>query len=93
MSVDDGWQWFEGAATIAAEPDAAGAAEPSLAVAFARCFSTSEGRQVLKHLRSFTLDRAVGPSASDAHLRHLEGQRQLVNHMLMLIAQGGAARP
>ena len=92
MSVDAGWQWFDGPAAMAGEPDAAGAAEPSLAVAFARCFSTPEGRQVLKHLRSVTVDRAVGPSVSDAHLRHLEGQRQLVNHVLMLIAQG-AARP
>lgn len=90
MSVDGGWQWFEAPAAIAEEPDGAGAAEPSLAVAFARCFSTPEGRQVLKHLRGWTLDRAVGPSASDAHLRHLEGQRQLVTHVLMLIAQGAA---
>lgn len=92
MSVDGGWQWFDGPAASAGETDAAGPAEPSLAVAFTRCFSTPEGRQVLKHLRSVTVDRAVGPSVSDAHLRHLEGQRQLVNHVLMLIAQG-AARP
>ncbi|MFO1112556.1 MAG: hypothetical protein U1E38_01680 [Rhodospirillales bacterium] len=88
MSIDDGWQWFDAPAAGAGEPDAAGAVEPNLAVAFTRCFSTPEGRQVLKHLRSVTLDRAAGPSVSDACLRHLEGQRQLVNHVLMLIAQG-----
>ena len=61
---------------------------PSLAISFARCFSTSEGRRVLRHLRGCTMERTLCPSATDAHLRHLEGQRQLVGHILMLVAQG-----
>ena len=87
MTSGEGWQWFEG--ELAAEPsDGDPVEESSLAVAFARCFSTSEGRRVLRHLRSSTMERALGPSATDAHLRHLEGQRQLVAHILMLITQG-----
>ena len=87
MTGDEGWQWFE--ATLAVEPSEGDAVEESsLAVAFARCFSTSEGRRVLRHLRGWTMERTLGPSATDAHLRHLEGQRQLVAHVLMLIAQG-----
>lgn len=87
MTDDKGWQWFE--TTIAAENAEGDVAEQSgLAIAFARCFSTTEGRRVLQHLRSCTLERTLGPSVTDAHLRHLEGQRQLVAHILMLIAQG-----
>lgn len=81
----EGWQWFD-ALRAAEEGDAA--EEPGLAIAFARCFSTVEGRRVLQQLRAWTLERTLGPSASDAHLRCLEGQRQLVAHILMLIAQG-----
>lgn len=87
MTDNKGWQWFE---TATAAENAAGdvSEESSLAIAFARCFSTGEGRRVLQHLRSCTLERTLGPSVTDAHLRHLEGQRQLVAQVLMLIAQG-----
>lgn len=83
----EGWQWFE-AFRSGESPEAEAVDEPSLAIAFARCFATPEGRRVLQHLRSWTLDRTLGPSATDAQLRYLEGQRQLVAHVLMLIAQG-----
>ena len=87
MTNNEGWQWFETAlAAETLEGDAV--EESSLAIAFAHCFSTTEGQRVLRHLRSCTLERTLGPSATDAHLRHLEGQRQLVAHVLMLIAQG-----
>jgi hypothetical protein len=33
---------------------------------------------VLKYLRSITIEAVTGPAASDAELRHLEGQRYLV---------------
>ena len=82
----EGWQWFD--ASQADEPNAEVADQPSLAITFARCFSTPEGKRVLQHLRAWTLERTLGPAASDAHLRYLEGQRQLVAHMLMLTAQG-----
>ena len=41
-------------------------------------FRTPNGQQVLKYLRSITIEAVTGPAASDAELRHLEGQRYLV---------------
>lgn len=63
----------------------------ALSIAFARCFSSREGEQVLAHLKAVTLDRALGPDSSDALLRHLEGQRQLVASILTQIERGRAA--
>ncbi len=62
--------------------------ESDLACAYARCFGGSEGARVLGDLRGRTLDRALGPAASDAELRHLEGQRALVVRILALTARG-----
>ena len=41
-------------------------------------FKTPNGTAVLKYLRSITIESVQGPNASDAELRHLEGQRYLV---------------
>lgn len=41
-------------------------------------FKTPTGKAVLKYLRSITIESVQGPNASDAELRHLEGQRYLV---------------
>lgn len=56
--------------------------------AFARCFAGEDGKRALDHLREITLERALGPGASDAALRHLEGQRCLVLHMQSMIDRG-----
>ena len=59
-----------------------------LAIETARLFSSPEGRRVLHHLRSMSRDRVLGPDASDAQLRHVEGQRALVAHIENLIERG-----
>lgn len=41
-------------------------------------FKTPNGRAVLTYLRSITIEAVTGAGASDAELRHLEGQRFLV---------------
>ncbi len=41
-------------------------------------FRSPSGEQVLKYLRSITIEAVTGPAASDAELRHLEGQRYIV---------------
>ena len=41
-------------------------------------FRTANGKAVLKYLRSITIESVTGAGASDAELRHLEGQRFLV---------------
>jgi len=84
-SADDaGWAWFERA--DAPKPD------PTLGDAFARCFRGNDGDKALAYLRALTLERALGPGAADAALRHLEGQRQLVAHILRLVARGRAGQ-
>lgn len=77
-----GWDWF---GPLPAAPDPA--TDPT-ARAFARCFAGAEGERAIMHLRGLTLERHLGPEASDAMLRHLEGQRHLVAHILALIARG-----
>ncbi len=92
MSPDprNGWRWFD--APPAAERGASAEPAPNLelARAFARCFGSAEGAAALRHLTDMTLRRALGPDAADAHLRHLEGQRQLVAYIHALIARGRA---
>lgn len=56
----------------------------------ARCFRGADGVALLAYLKGLTLDRALGPDANDAALRHLEGQRQLIRHLSHLIDLGRA---
>lgn len=79
--VPRGWDWF------AEDGDPSQGARRDLAACYRRCFSGSDGARVLAHLRALTLDRALGPGASDAALRHLEGQRHLVLGILRLAAR------
>jgi hypothetical protein len=44
----------------------------------AAVFRTEAGQEVLRYLRSVTLDAVAGGGISDGELRHLEGQRFLV---------------
>lgn len=63
--------------------------EPAaIAKSAATCFSGTHGRQLLQYLRAITVERTLGPAADDTHLRHLEGQRQLVQHIAALIDRG-----
>lgn len=84
MSAADAWPF-------AAEtpPDTHADPDDALAGAFARCLAGADGRRVLDHLRARTLQRALGPDAPEAALRHLEGQRALVAQILALVARGG----
>lgn len=88
MPVDgapSGWAWFAG-------PEVAPAAEDSdefeLCRAFGRCFAGAEGQIVLDHLKRTVLERRLPPNASDAELRHLEGQRCAVAHILAMVERG-----
>lgn len=81
-SGDPGWEWFERGAAAQADDLA------ELSRAFARCFSGRQGERVLAHLRRLTQERHLGPEASEATLRHLEGQRQLVAYIASLVRRG-----
>jgi hypothetical protein len=78
-----GWTWFD---PPPPPPDAA--ERQALARAFTRAFAGPDGQSALDHLRMLTVQRCLGPDASDAALRCLEGQRQLVHHILSLVERG-----
>ena len=52
---------------------------------YARTFSTPSGRAVLAHLRKITIERVLGPNATESQLRSLESQRALVHQIENLI--------
>lgn len=80
-----GWAWFEDHGSMPTDP-----AEHALCRAFARCFAGSDGSQVVDHLKRLILDRRLSPNATDAELRHLEGQRSAVAYLLGMIERGRA---
>ena len=73
-----GWPWPDG------EPPAT--ADGAVDEAFVACFAGPAGRIVLDQLRRVFLDRRVAPSASDAELRHVEGQRSAAAWLLAMAA-------
>ena len=42
------------------------------------CFKTPAGKEVLRYLRSITIEMVHGGGVSDGELRHMEGQRYIV---------------
>ncbi|MFC5354536.1 hypothetical protein [Azospirillum himalayense] len=80
-----GWGWLEGLPPAETVPT--GDPAPS----FARCFAGPDGARVLATLTAMTLERTLGPDATDAALRDLEGQRRLVALILALNARGQGA--
>lgn len=55
---------------------------------YAQVFGTSAGKKVLEHLRNITIERFLGPDATDAGLRTIEGQRALVHKIESMIGRG-----
>jgi len=74
-----GWSWFDASADTA--PDL------ELCRAYARCFASHDGQQVIAHLRTI-LARRLAPTSSDAELRHLEGQRCAIAGIVAMIERG-----
>ena len=83
---DAGWNWFD-EASLPSETGKNVLLET--AEAFARTFRSPDGQTVFRHLTTLTLGRHLGPNASDATLRHLEEQRQLVGYLAAMIERGG----
>ncbi|MGE5515325.1 MAG: hypothetical protein ACM31D_05835 [Bacteroidota bacterium] len=86
MANDPGWSWFE------PSPPVSDGQRLALARIFARLFSGADGETALAYLTQLTTERCLGPDASDAALRTLEGQRQLVLHLQALIQSGRDGR-
>lgn len=77
-----GWSWFS--ATVPTSHN-----DEDLAHAVAACFAGRNGELVIQHLRATFLDRRVAPKASDAELRHVEGQRSAIAYLLRLARPRG----
>jgi hypothetical protein len=77
-----GWSWFS------AEPPSS-LTDDDLTKAVQACFAGRNGDVVIEHLRTLYLDRRVPPSASDAELRHVEGQRAAIAYLLRLARPRG----
>jgi hypothetical protein len=84
--LDLGWAWFDTSSSSTDHEQSP--TDRDLAQLFARCFCGEQGVEVLKHLKSITHSRVLGPTASDALLRHMEGQRQLVAYIISLVEHG-----
>lgn len=83
-----GWDWFQEVRRTSPLTPTSDQLSEDMARAFARCFRERDGEQVLDHLRAVTLERSLGPNATDSQLRHLEGQRQLVSYILGQVERG-----
>ena len=82
-----GWAWFAADDDAPADPYAN---DRDLCRAFAHCFAGADGRMVLEHLKRMILERRLPPNASDAELRHLEGQRHAVAYVVAMVERGCA---
>ena len=80
---DAGWSWFDAGARPTDDT-----LELDLCRAFARCFAGQDGQRVMAHLARTILERRLPPSASDAELRHLEGQRCAIANIVAMIERG-----
>ena len=77
-----GWSWFSPTVPTSQHDE-------DLAHAVAACFAGRNGELVVQHLRATFLDRRVAPTASDAELRHVEGQRSAIAYLLRLARPRG----
>ena len=60
----------------------------NIELAYAKTFSCESGAMVISHLRKITVERTLGPNATDSELRTLEGARALVHQIESLILRG-----
>ena len=56
--------------------------------AMVRLMNTPDGKIILEHLKSRTLNRILAPDATAQELWYLEGQRALIAYLDNLIEQG-----
>ena len=63
-------------------------ARREVARSYVRAFTTNDGDAVLAELRKLFLDKEAPAKAPGRELRHLEGQRSVVRHILNRINEG-----
>ena len=62
--------------------------ENELNLLFAKLFNDKKGEEVLKYLKSITVNIVSGPEISNDRLRHLEGSRYIVGVIEQRIERG-----
>ncbi len=62
--------------------------DETISINIASLFSTELGKDVLKYLRSITIEAVNGAAVTDAELRHVEGQRYIVGLIETRIRHG-----
>ena len=62
--------------------------DETISLNIASLFSTELGNDVLKYLRSITIEAVNGAAVTDAELRHMEGQRYIVGLLESRIRHG-----
>lgn len=62
--------------------------DEKISLNIASLFKDELGKDVLKYLRSITIEAVNGAAVSDAELRHMEGQRYLVGLIESRIRHG-----
>ncbi len=86
MESSPGWDWWQSPSAF--ESSVAASDRAALARACLRLLSSADGVLVMDYFKARTLDRCLGPDASDRALWMLEGQRSFVLHILSLAEQG-----
>ena len=61
-------------------------ADRNISKVIAEVLSTESGKELLRYLRSITIEMVNGPNVSTEELRHLEGQRYIVGLLEQRIA-------
>ena len=59
--------------------------ERELNKSFKRVFASTEGEAVLRYLKNTTINAVCGPEVTTDQLRHIEGQRFIVAHIVARI--------
>tara|TARA_Y100000401_G_scaffold25908_1_gene18209 strand:- start:5467 stop:5730 length:264 start_codon:yes stop_codon:yes gene_type:complete len=62
--------------------------DETISINIASLFSTELGKDVLKYLRSITIEAVNGAAVTDTELRHVEGQRYIVGLIETRIRHG-----
>tara|TARA_Y100001972_G_C7636999_1_gene319878 strand:+ start:746 stop:1009 length:264 start_codon:yes stop_codon:yes gene_type:complete len=66
--------------------------DKQISINIAALFKDELGKDVLKYLRSITIEAVHGAAVSDAELRHMEGQRYIVGLIESRIRHGQKAK-
>ncbi len=64
------------------------AEEDKISLNILHVFNEPTGKEVLKYLRSVTIEMVGGPEITDSALRHLEGQRHIIGLIERHIQRG-----